>query len=180
MLDGDLDIVLARKLRAPENPELAIGSVSETGKLFLDQSLVELLRISPEYISQEKDFQMAEIARRMALVRSVLPKTVLTGRSVIVTDDGVATGSTLQAALWAVRHESPATLLAAMPVGPEDTVSRLSADCDEMFVARVPNYFSAVGQFYLHFNQVEDAEVLAILGEEAQRKMQNVEVSHGK
>jgi len=180
MLDGELDIVLARKLRAPQNPELAIGSVSETGKLFLDDSLVAGLGISEEYIAQEKDFQMAEIARRMALVRSVLPKTPLAGREVIVTDDGVATGSTLQAALWAAQHENPSKLIAAVPVGPEDTVRRLSADCDEMLVARVPSYFSAVGQFYLRFDQVEDEEVLSILKEEARRKQPKVEASHGK
>jgi putative phosphoribosyl transferase len=181
MLEGDLDIVLARKLRAPGNPELAFGSVSETGKIFLDESLVGLMGISPDYIRQEHDFQMAEIARRMALVRSVLPKTSLEGREVIVTDDGVATGSTLQAALWAALHEKPARLIAAMPVGPEDTVRRLSADCDDMIVARVPAYFSAVGQFYLRFDQVEDGEVIAMLREEAQRRSVVVgEAKHGK
>jgi putative phosphoribosyl transferase len=180
MLDGDLDIVLARKLRAPSNPELAMGSVSETGKLFLDESLVGLLGITEDYIAQEKDFQMAEIARRMAMVRAVLPKTPLEGREVIVTDDGVATGSTLQAALWAARHEKPARLIAAMPVGPEDTVKRLSADCDDMIVARVPSYFSAVGQFYLRFEQVEDDEVVALLREEAQRRAAQAEAKHGK
>ncbi len=180
MLDGDLDIVLARKLRAPQNPELAIGSVSETGKLFLDESLVAGLGIPAEYIAQEKDHQMAEIARRMAMVRSVLPKTSLAGREVIVTDDGVATGSTLQAALWAARHENPSKLISAMPVGPEDTVRRLSADCDEMLVARVPSYFSAVGQFYLRFDQVEDEEVLSILKEEAHSRQSKAEASSGK
>lgn len=179
MLDGELDIVLARKLRAPNNPELAIGSVSETGKLFLDESLVALMDVSADYINQEKDYQMAEIARRMALVRSVLPETPLAGREVVVTDDGVATGSTLQAALWAARHENPSRLVAALPVGPEDTVRRLSADCDEMLVSRVPSYFSAVGQFYVRFDQVEDEEVLSILGEEARRRQQKLEVSSG-
>ena len=180
MLDGELDIVLARKLRAPQNQELAIGSVSETGKLFLDESLVAGLGIPAEYITQEKEYQMAEIARRMALVRSVLPKMPLEGREVIVTDDGVATGSTLQAALWAARHENPSKLIAAMPVGPEDTVRRLAEDCDEMLVARVPSYFSAVGQFYLRFEQVEDEEVLAILKDEAQRRGARVEAKHGE
>ncbi|RJO60554.1 MAG: phosphoribosyltransferase [Dehalococcoidia bacterium] len=180
MLDGELDIVLARKLRAPQNQELAIGSVSETGKLFLDESLVAALEVSEEYIAQEKNYQMAEIARRMALVRSVLPKMPLEGREVIVTDDGVATGSTLQAALWAARHENPSKLIAAMPVGPEDTVRRLAADCDEMLVARVPSYFSAVGQFYLRFDQVEDEEVLSILKGEARSRQQKVEASHGE
>ncbi len=178
MLGGDLDIVLARKLRAPDNPELAIGSVSETGKLFLDRSLVELLNVPEQYIAQEKDFQMAEIGRRMAMVRSVLPKTPLSGRDTIVMDDGVATGSTLQAALWAVRNESPSSLVAAVPVGPEETVRHLSADCDDMYVSRVPNYFSAVGQFYIHFAQVEDDEVVSMLGDEARRKRLN-ESSHG-
>jgi len=180
MLDGELDIVLARKLRAPQNPELAIGSVSETGKLFLDESLVAGLDIPGEYIAQEKEYQMAKIARHLALVRSVLPKTPLAGREVIITDDGVATGSTLQAALWAARHENPSKLIAAMPVGPEDTVRRLSADCDEMLVARVPSYFSAVGQFYLRFEQVEDEEVLTILKAEASSRQQKVEASRGK
>jgi putative phosphoribosyl transferase len=180
MLEGDLDIVLARKLRAPGNPELAIGSVSETGKLFLDQSLVGLMGVTEEYIAQEKDYQMAEIARRMALVRAVLPKTPLEGREVVVTDDGVATGSTLQAALWAARHEKPAKLIAAMPVGPEDTVKRLSADCDDMIVARVPAYFSAVGQFYLRFEQVEDDEVISILQDVAARRAGKVEEKHAK
>lgn len=180
MLEGDLDIVLARKLRAPMNPELAIGSVSEDGRLFLDETLVSALGIEADYIAQEKAYQMAEIARRMALVRSVLPKTPLAGREVIVTDDGVATGSTLQAALWATSHEKPSKLIAAMPVGPEDTVRRLSADCDEMLVARVPSYFSAVGQFYLRFEQVEDDEVLSILKDEAARRIANVENNSGK
>ncbi len=179
MLDGDLEIVLARKLRAPQNPELAMGSVSETGELFLDHSLVEFLKIPESYITQEKDFQMAEIGRRMAMIRSVLAKTHLSGRDVIVTDDGVATGSTLQAALWAVRHESPSRLVVALPVGPEDTVSRFSADCDDMFVSRVPNYFSAVGQFYVHFVQIEDDEVVSMLRDEVSRKQLKIKDSHG-
>jgi predicted phosphoribosyltransferase len=180
MLDGDLDIVLARKLRSPQNPELAFGSISETGKLFLDQSLVEVLGITHDYIENEKQFQMTEIERRLAMVRSVLPKTHLEGREVIVTDDGVATGSTLQAALWAARQEHSAKLIAAMPVGPEDTVTRLSADCDDIIVARVPSYFSAVGQFYSRFEQVEDEQVIAILQEEAARRKQPGETKHGK
>jgi putative phosphoribosyl transferase len=180
MLDGDLDIVLARKLRSPHNSELAIGSVSESGKLFLDESLIAVLDIPMEYVSQEKDYQMAEIARRMALVRSVLPKTPLAGRDVIVVDDGVATGSTLQAALWATRQENPSRLIAALPVGPEDTLRRLASDCDEMLVSRVPSYFSAVGQFYFSFDQVEDKEMFSMLKEEAQHRQNTLGDSGGK
>jgi putative phosphoribosyl transferase len=177
MLGGDLDIVLARKLRAPQNSELAIGSVSENGKLFLDESLAATLEISSEYIAEEKEHQMAEIARRMALIRAVMPRTPLAGREVIVTDDGVATGATLQAALWAVGQEKPSRLIAAMPVGPENTVRRLSEDCDEMLVGRVPLYFSAVGQFYVNFDQTDDDEVISILQAEARRRGQKAETA---
>ncbi len=178
-LDGELDIVLARKLRAPQNPELAIGSVSETGKLFLDDELVAKLVIPEAYIAQEKEVQMTEITRRMALVRSVLPKSSIAGRTVIITDDGVATGSTLQAAIWAVRHERPSKLVVSLPVGPEETVRRMSAYCDDMLVMRVPTYFSAVGQFYLRFDQIEDDEVLLTLREETLRRRQETEECRG-
>ncbi len=177
MLEGGLDIVLARKLRAPQNSELAIGSVSENGKLFLNESLAATLEVSSDYIAEEKGNQMAEIARRMALIRAVMPKTPLEGREVIVTDDGVATGSTLQAALWAVRQENPSVLIAALPVGPENTVRRLAEDCDEMLVERVPLYFSAVGQFYVNFDQTDDNEVISILQAEASRRRQKAETA---
>jgi predicted phosphoribosyltransferase len=90
----------------------------------------------------------------------------LIGRIAIVTDDGVATGATTQAALWAVRLEKPEKLIAALPVGPEDTIVRLAEDVDEMICLRTPPLFTAVGQFYVHFEPVEDEEVLRILEEE--------------
>lgn len=170
VLGGELDIVLARKLRAPYNPELAIGAITESGKVFLDETLVSSLDISPEYLDQEKRYQLAEIGRRLKLIREVLPKTPLSGRLVVVTDDGVATGSTMQAALWAARHEKPEKLVCALPVGPEETIERLSKACDELVLLRLPPSFAAVGQFYLRFEQVEDEEVLEILREEAKRQ----------
>jgi predicted phosphoribosyltransferase len=162
-LDAEVDIVLAHKLRTPGQAELAMGSVSEDGKLFLNREVVRGLRIDEAYIEQEKAQQMSEIARRTALFRQVRPKVDLAGRIVIVTDDGVATGATTQAALWAVRLEKPARLVAALPVGPEDTIARLADDVDEMVCLRTPPYFSAVGQFYERFEAVDDAEVLKIL-----------------
>ena len=162
-IGGQLDIVLARKLRTPGHPELALGSVSEDGRLFLNDRLVELMGIDRSYIEAEKAAQMAEMNRRCALVRRIAPKIPLAGKRVIVTDDGVATGATLQAALWAARQEKPLLLVAALPVGPEDTIERLAADADEMLCLRAPADFAAVGQFYLRFDQVEDDTVLAIL-----------------
>lgn len=165
VIEADLDIVLSRKLRTPGHEELAMGAVAEDGTVFLNDVVVQELGIDSDskYIRQEKAIQVAEIARRAELIRRVRPKVPLPGRVAIVTDDGVATGATMQAALWAARQEHPQKLIVALPVGPEDTVTRLAQDADETICLRAPLYFSAVGQFYLRFNQVEDEEVLAIL-----------------
>ena len=170
-IDADLDIVLSRKLRTPGHEELAMGAVSEDGKVFLNDEVVTEMGISrnSSYLRREQEIQMQEIARRAELIRRVRPKVPIEGRVAIVTDDGVATGATMQAAVWAARQEHPSRLVVALPVGPEDTVSRLAQDADEVMCLRVPPYFAAVGQFYLRFNQVEDEEVLAILKEEYRR-----------
>jgi putative phosphoribosyl transferase len=169
-LDAELDIVLARKLRTPGYEELAMGSVAEDGKLFLNQEVVRQMAMSEIQIQNEKDIQLAEIRRRTELIRHIRPKVELKGRIVVVSDDGVATGATTQAALWAVRMEQPSKLIAAIPVGPEDTIIRLAKDVDEMLCLRTPPLFAAVGQFYQRFHAVEDNEVLEILGEAAKRK----------
>ena len=160
--------MLARKLRTPGYAELAMGSVAEDGKLFLNQEVVRELLISESHIQQEKAQQMAEIKRRTEMIRRIRPKIPLKGRIVIVTDDGVATGATTQAAFWAVRLEQPQKLIAAVPVGPEDTIRRLAEDVDEIICLRVPRLFAAVGQFYRQFQPVEDEDVLMILQESAQ------------
>lgn len=168
-LDAELDIVLTHKLRTPGHEELAMGSVTEDGKLFLNQKIVQELRIGDTYIQQEKTRQLAEIKRRTEMIRHIQPKIPLKGRIVIVTDDGVATGATTQAALWAVRTEQPEKLIAAMPVGPEETIRSLAEDVDEMLCLRTPPLFAAVGQFYRQFYQVEDEDMLEILREEGRR-----------
>jgi putative phosphoribosyl transferase len=168
-LEADLDIVLAHKLGAPAHAELAMGSVAEDGKVFLNQEVIRELAIGRTYIDQEKARQMAEIRRRSLQFRQVYPKVPLAGRTVIVTDDGVATGATTQAAIWAVRLEKPEKLIMALPVGPEDTITRLAQDIDEMICLRTPPLFSAVGQFYVRFEPVEDEEVLEILKDEQRR-----------
>jgi putative phosphoribosyl transferase len=163
ILDADLDIALARKLGTPGYEELAMGSVTEDGKVFLNQDIVRQMGISESLIQQEKTRQLAELNRRSELIRRVRSKVPLRGRIVIVTDDGVATGATTQAALWAVRLEKPDKLIAAIPVGPEETIVRMARDVDEMVCLRAPPQFDAVGRFYEHFNPVEDTEVLRIL-----------------
>ena len=170
VVGGELDIVLARKLRAPFNPELAMGAISESGQVFLDEKLVAALEVTPEYILQEKRTQTTEIERRLRLIRAVLPKVPLAGREVIVTDDGVATGSTMQSALWATRQEKPTRLVCALPVAPSETAERLAESCDHLVLLRMPESFYAVGQFYIRFDQIEDEQVLDVLRHEAERR----------
>lgn len=174
-IEADLDIVLSHKLGAPDNPELAVGAVAEDGRLFLHQDLVGQLGVDSGYIEREKERQLAVLAQRTRQARRVLPRAALAGRLVIVTDDGVATGATLQAALWAARQQKPKKLIAALPVGPQETIARLAEDADEMVCLRAPYSFAAVGQFYIRFEQVEDDQVARILAEEAARRQ-----SHGE
>lgn len=169
-LEAQLDIVLSHKLGAPGYPELAIGAVSEDGKLFLDETILSYVGAGDSYIQQEKAHQLEEIKRRVRQYRGILQKAPLKDRLVIITDDGVATGATMQAALWAARQEQPTKLIAALPVGPAETVRKLAKDADEMICLRVPPFFSAVGQFYLQFGQVEDRELLEILKQEHRRR----------
>jgi predicted phosphoribosyltransferase len=168
-LDAELDIVLAHKLRSPGYNELAMGSISEDGRIFLNEEVVSELGVKQPYIDQEGKRQLAEISRRIEMFRNRRTKVALSERIVIVADDGIATGATTQAALWSVRLEKPEKLICAIPVGPEETILRLSKDVDEMIVLRSPPMFMAVGQFYSHFYPVEDEEVAEILEHEQKR-----------
>lgn len=166
-LGAQLDIVLSRKIGAPGNLELAIGAVSEDGRLSLNEDIVQGMGIRPEYLEKEKNRQMAEIARRRDVFRKVRPKIFLRDRVVVLVDDGVATGATLEAAIWAVREENPQKIIAAVPVGPEETINRLAQQADEVVCLRVPEAFYALSQFYVIFDQIEDSAVLAILKQTA-------------
>jgi len=162
-LHGKLDVVLAHKLRTPGHEELAMGAIGEDGSVFINRMAVRQLGIDDRDIEEEKQIQWAELMRRSQIIREIRPKVPLKGRQVVITDDGIATGSTAIAALQAVRHEQPARLIAAMPVGSEDTVRRIAEEVDEMICLRVPRDFMAVGQFYRQFDQVSDQEMLTIL-----------------
>jgi putative phosphoribosyl transferase len=172
-INADLDIVISRKLGAPGQSELAIGALAENGQVYLNRNVLDELAVSESYIEREKERQMEEIKRRSRLIRDVLPRVSLAGRRVVLTDDGVATGSTMQAAIWAVRRENPQKLIAAIPVASEEAVSRLAGDVDELVCLRLPSNFFAVGQFFVQFSQVTDEEVLEILKLEQIRRMQN-------
>ncbi len=166
-LDAELDIVLARKLRAPGRPELAIGAVAESGKVFLDEGLANRTGADESYLKRATADTMEEIRRRAERYRQVRPRAEIDGRTVVVTDDGIATGSTLQASLWTARQEGAERLVAAVPVGPPGTVRDLADLADEFLCLRAPMEFGAVGQFYRRFDQTTDEEVLALLRDAA-------------
>lgn len=161
--NAHLDVMLTRKVRAPHNPELAIGAVSEDGTLYKNQSIITSLGVTEAYIEQEKQQQAETIAYRKIQYRAMLDKVPLRDKVVILTDDGVATGATMQAAVWAAAAESPQKLILALPVAPPDTVKRLAQDADETICLCAPANFQAISQFYTVFEQVNDRQVLDVL-----------------
>lgn len=163
ILNAKLDIVLSRKLGAPDNPELAIGAITEDGRLFLNEGLAARVGADKSYIESEKARQLLEIKDRIKRFRKVKQKISLKGKTVIVTDDGAATGATMQAALMSLRQEKPAKLIAALPVAAGEAVELLADYADEVIALRVPDYLGAIGGFYLDFSQSSDEEVLGIL-----------------
>jgi len=161
-LDGELDVVLVRKLRAPFNPEFAIGSIDESGWSYI-ADYAESVGGTPAYLAQEKQAQLDTIRKRRAQYTPLRPPIDPAGRTVIVIDDGLATGATMISALHALRAQQPARLVCAVPVAPPDTLEKIRPYADEVVCLSTPMQFQAVGQFYADFPQVEDAEVEAIL-----------------
>ena len=162
-LGAQLDITMARKLGAPDQPELAIGAVAADGTTFLNEDIVNSLEIPQAYIQQERDEQLLEIERREKLYRQGREPLSLTGRTVIVVDDGIATGATTIAALRALRKNHPARLALAVPVAPYETAQVLEHECDEAIFLATPDPFLSVGYFYERFAQVTDEQVIAAL-----------------
>lgn len=162
-LSAELDIVLSRKLGAPLNSELAIGAVAEDGQALINKALAFETGADSAYIQEESSRQLEEISRRRKLYRDVRPKADLKGKWVVVTDDGLATGATMQSALWAARKDGPAGLIAALPVAAQESLEKISDYADEIICLRLPSFFAAVGQFYLEFGQTSDEEAIKIL-----------------
>lgn len=158
-LGAELDLVLSRKLRAPGQPELAVGAVSESGEVYLNHFASELAGAGHGYVQREVAHQMAEIERRAKRFRSVRLKAPVSGRSVIITDDGIATGATMIAALRTVRAQEPRELIVAVPVAPRERLAEIRALSDRVVCLLVPAEFWAVGQYYRSFTEVTDDRV---------------------
>ena len=164
-LGAELDVVFARKLRCPGYPELAVGAVAEDGTVYLNPDAEAIPGLTEAYLERERDFQAAEIARRARLVRAVRPAAGIAGRTVVVTDDGLATGSTMIAALDAVRSQAPAEVVVALPVASPERLGSVRRRCHRLVCLAAPEGFRAVGQYYMDFRPVEDDEVVRLLRE---------------
>jgi len=162
-VSGELGLALARKVGAPGNPELAIGAIGEYGEPIIDHDLVERLGVTDDYLVARVALERQELERRSRMYRGEGPAPQVAERAVIVVDDGIATGATLQAVLDGIRGADPALLVCAVPVGAPDSVARISGHADLMICPSQPRWFRAVGEWYENFEQTTDREVLAIL-----------------
>jgi predicted phosphoribosyltransferase len=162
-LNADLDVVLARKLRAPGQPELAIGAIAEDGRVYLNYPAAEAADELDDYLGQEREYQLAEIARRKRLFRKVRPPAPIADRSVIVTDDGIATGATMSAALQVVKLQHARELIVAVPVASPERLPEIRHACDEVICLLMPERFWAIGQFYDNFQEVDDDRAVRLL-----------------
>jgi predicted phosphoribosyltransferase len=164
-LGAPLDVVLVRKIGAPGHPELGLGAVVDghDPQLVLNEDVVAMVRPSDAYIKVEENRQLEEIDRRRKLYRDDRPGLDLEGRTVIVVDDGIATGGTVKAVLKALSRTGAAYLVLAVPVAPRDTLDEMRADVDEVVCLAVPEPFYAVGDHYADFSQTSDREVVELL-----------------
>lgn len=162
VLHGQMDVVLVRKLRAPFQPEVAIGAVDETGRAYLSPCAATL-GIDLQYVKDEIKLQMKTLKVRRQQYNQIRAPIPVQGRVVIVVDDGLATGATMMSALTALRQQHPQRLVCAIPVASPEALAKIKPLADETVCLHAPEDFIAVAQFYQQFPQVDDAQVLASL-----------------
>lgn len=162
-LEAPLDVLIVRKVGVPWAPELAAGAVAAGGVLVLNQRVLRELPLAVDELESAVHAEQAEVARRERVYRGTRPLPEVTGKTVILVDDGLATGSTMRAAVQVMRKLSAGKIVVAVPVAPEGTVRELRKEADEVVVLEMPSPFVAVGQAYSDFSQLTDREVHALL-----------------
>lgn len=158
-----LDIICPRKIGAPMNPEYAIGAITESGQGFFDTRAIDMLGTTKQYIDEAVKKEIQKIQTRLALYRTGMPARNLHSKTVILVDDGLATGATMLAAIKTAKAEQAKKIVVAIPVSPRDTYLRIKNEVDEVQCLSVPDDFYAVGQYYRSFNQTSDEEVIALM-----------------
>lgn len=162
-LDVPLDIVAARKIGAPGNPELAVGAVASDGTVWLNEALIEELRVGDDYIDEQTDHEREAAMRKIQRYRDDRPPLELTGKTVLVVDDGIATGATTIACVRQLKNADVGRVIVAVPVAPPEVVERLRSEADAVICVETPTYFGAVGRFYDSFEQVSDEQAKTYL-----------------
>jgi putative phosphoribosyl transferase len=164
-LDAPLDILVARKLGAPGQHELGLGAIvdGDHPQSVLNEEIIRELGVSPEYIKAEMEKELQEIRRRQNAYRKGRAPVNVAGRTVILIDDGIATGGSIRAALRGVRRLGPKKLVLAVPVAPPETIELLRPEADEIVCLETPEFFLAIGEFYEDFSQTSDEEVIELL-----------------
>lgn len=162
-LDAELDLMLVRKLGTPGQPELAMGAIASGSVEVLNPRVVAALGIPDTAIRETARREYQELKRRERTYRGERPPPRIEGRTVILVDDGLATGSTMRAAVQALKTQNPARIIVAVPVAPPDTVASLAPEVDEVVALLTPDHFAAVGQWYDDFAQTSDQEVIELL-----------------
>ncbi len=168
-LNSPLDVIIPRKIGAPGNPELAIGAMTEDGTIILEDALIRYMGVPVDYIKEESELQKREIERRLKFYRQNEPYPNLRGHDVIIVDDGIATGSTMKAALASVKNRGAKTVTVAVPVAPPSTIKELKKQADRVVCLNTPEYFQAIGQYYTDFTQTPDEEVIQLLKQSKQK-----------
>lgn len=172
-LNAKLDVFVVRKLGAPGHEELAMGAIASGGVRVINTEVVNALHVTPEEIEEIALREAEELNRREKVYRGERSPRRVQGESVILVDDGVATGYSMRAAVLAVRQQAPKAVMVAVPVGARETCEELGREADAVFCFRVPGEFVAVGQWYRNFTQTSDEEVRALLDRASQRPGQN-------